>query len=281
MKRLLAGFGCFLTLVLLLVLPSMALTEDELVEKLVQVRSEPKPIEVLPSQAWSGFNLDRAYDVQKRLVGALTAKDERIGGFKAGLTTQPTQKRFGLDCAVFAPMLKSGELPDGTTLQSKDFVKLFVETEVGYVIGEKIDAPVKDMAALKKMVKEVFPAIEFPDIRFADLKGLTGLDIVADAVGASKYLVGKKVAADTVDVAQVSVTLKLDGEEVNVGKAADALGDQWQALLWLVNTAVERGYVIEPGNVFITGALGKMIPGKPGKYQGDYGPLGSLSFTIQ
>ena len=80
---------------------------------------------------------------------------------------------------------------------------------------------------------------------------------------------------------QVTVTLTLDGKPANQGKAEDAMGDQWKALLWLVNGAIEKGYTIEPGQVLITGALGNMIPAKEGKYEGNYGPLGPLSFTIK
>jgi 2-keto-4-pentenoate hydratase len=68
---------------------------------------------------------------------------------------------------------------------------------------------------------------------------------------------------------------------VNQGKAADALGDQWKALLWLVNGVVEHGYTIDPGQILITGAMGKMIPGKPGKYDGDWGVLGKMSWTVK
>jgi 2-keto-4-pentenoate hydratase len=84
-----------------------------------------------------------------------------------------------------------------------------------------------------------------------------------------------------VDVNKVEVTMTLDGKEANKGKAQDALGDQWKALLWLVNGVVKQGYPIEQGQIFITGAMGNMIPGKPGKYEGNYGPLGTLSFTVK
>ncbi len=72
-----------------------------------------------------------------------------------------------------------------------------------------------------------------------------------------------------------------NGETVNQGKARAVMGDPWKGLLWLVNAAVEKGWTIKPGQFLITGAMGKMIPGKPGKYEGDYGALGKLSFAIK
>ena len=39
--------------------------------------------------------------------------------------------------------------------------------------------------------------------------------------------------------------------------------------------------LIEQGHVLITGSLGKLLPGKPGKHEADFGPLGKIAFTIK
>ena len=44
---------------------------------------------------------------------------------------------------------------------------------------------------------------------------------------------------------------------------------------------IEQGWTIEPGHILLTGALGKMVPGKTGKYIADYGPLGKIAFEIK
>ena len=79
-----------------------------------------------------------------------------------------------------------------------------------------------------------------------------------------------------------SITVKLlfDGNEINTGHGYEALGDQWQALLWLVNTLVDQGWKIKPGDTLITGALGKMLPGKTGKYVANFGNFGSIEFEV-
>jgi 2-keto-4-pentenoate hydratase len=59
------------------------------------------------------------------------------------------------------------------------------------------------------------------------------------------------------------------------------MGSQWSAALWLVNTMVEQGWTIKRGNVLMTGALGNMIPGKPGRYRADFGALGMIEFEIR
>jgi len=259
---------------------SWAAAEEDVVKTILDARAAVKQFP-LPSAALADLTMDKAYGLQKKLAAALVAKGDKISGFKAGLTSEAGQKKFGVDGALLGPLFAPGELAPGAEVDSKQFVRLFIETEVGYVAGEKITKPVPDVAALKKMIKEVFPAVELPDLRFADMKNLKGADIVADAVGSAKYIVGKRIPADKVDVGEVKVTLTLDGQEVNKGAAADTLGDQWKALLWLVNGTLAQGYSIEAGQILITGAMGNMIPGKPGKYEGDWGSLGKLSWTVK
>ncbi|MDQ1238374.1 MAG: 2-keto-4-pentenoate hydratase [Thermodesulfobacteriota bacterium] len=255
-------------------------SEQDIINSIVDARSAIKPF-ALPSAKLPDLNEEKAYALQKQLSDKLASKSQAIGGFKAGLTSEAGQQKFGVKSALLGPLFKPGELGPDAVVNAKDFVRLFVETEIAYIPGTKIDKPVADVDALKKLIKEVCPAIELPDLRFDDLKGLKGTDLIVDAVSSSKYIVGKRIPSDSVDVSQVTVTLTLDGNVVNQGKADDVMGDQWKALLWLVNGAISRGYVIEPGQILITGAMGNMIPGKPGSYQGDWGKLGKISWTIK
>lgn len=278
MKR---SFALACSLLLALALISFAWAgEDDVIKSILDARAAVKEFPN-PSAQMPDLTVEKAYAMQKKLTKAILDKGQAIGGYKAGLTSEAGQKRFGVSDALLGPLFKAGELGPDATVNSKDFVRLFVENEVGFVIGQKITEPVKEVESLKKMVKEVFPAVELPDLRFADMKTVKGPDIIVDAVGCAKYIIGKRMPADKVDVNKVEVTMTLDGKEANKGKAQDALGDQWKALLWLVNGVVKQGYPIEQGQIFITGAMGNMIPGKPGKYEGNYGPLGTLSFTVK
>lgn len=279
MKRNICSLFSILMIVLAFVGASAA-SEQDVIAEIVAAREAVTSIP-LPSTKLPTLTEDKAYALQKQMADKILSKGEKIGGFKAGLTSSASQQRFGVGSAVLGPMFKNGELGPDAVVEVKGFTRLFVETEVGYVVGAKITQPVQDVASLKKMIKEVFPAVELPDIRFAEMKDLKGVDLIVDAVSSSKYIVGKPIPLDKVDVDQVQVSLALDGKVVNEGKAADAMGDQWKALLWLVNGVVAQGWSIEPGQVLITGAMGNMIPGKTGKYEGDWGALGKLSWTVK
>ena len=74
-----------------------------------------------------GLTVEKAYDIQKDLVKALVQKGDTVSGFKGGLTSEAGQKRFGVNDALMGQIFKSGELGPDAVVNSKDFVRLFIE----------------------------------------------------------------------------------------------------------------------------------------------------------
>jgi len=252
---------------------------DPLVQGLLQAEVASKPIPVL-TLSCPQMDETMAYGVQKAYVKEKLYTTQ-IAGFKGGLTSRASQERFGLTTPVAGVLLGSGRLSSPAVVDSSRFHHLMIETEIGYVVGHRLTRPLADVAALKACVSEMLPVIELPDLGFDQMKALKGVDIIAANVSARQFIVGHGKSIPSMDPNLVAVTLSLDGDEVNRGKGADALEDQWKAALWLTNRVLAQGWTLEPGQVIITGALGRMIPGKPGKYLADYGPLGSILFEIR
>lgn len=252
---------------------------DSLAQVLLQAEAAGKPIPVL-TLSCPQMDETMAYGVQNAYVKQ-KLRTTRIAGFKGGLTSRASQKRFGLTAPLAGVLLGSGRLISPAVVDSSRFHHLMIETEIGYVIGRRLIRPLKEVAELKACVSEMVPVIELPDLGFDQMKELTGVDIIAANVSARQFIVGDGKSIPSMDPNTVVVTLSLDGDEVNNGKGADALDDQWEAAFWLVNKILAQGWTLELGQVIITGALGRMIPGKPGKYLADYGPLGSILFEIR
>jgi len=156
-----------------------------------------------------------------------------------------------------------------------------LETEIGYVIGKPITKPLATAAELYAAIQSVLPVIELPDLGFADMAHLKGVDIIAANVSAKQMIVGREQPTTGLDLNTVTVTLTWDGQKINKGQGTDVLGDQDRAALWLINTMIAQEWTLEPGQVIITGALGNMLPGKPGNYVADYGDFGKITFTIK
>ncbi|MBC2743949.1 MAG: hypothetical protein HGJ93_13090 [Desulfosarcina sp.] len=83
------------------------------------------------------------------------------------------------------------------------------------------------------------------------------------------------------DLNAIEVKLFHNGQEIAGGMGKNALGDQWEALKWVVNNVLARGGEIKDGYVVITGCISKLLPAKPGNYVADYGDFGKIEFEFK
>ncbi len=273
-------FITLLSLAVFCILIQHSFADQQIVGSILETRQQNKPFE-LPSTQISGLTLEKAYELQKQYAEALQRSGEGIAGFKAALTTEAAQKKLGTDRPLIAPLFTSGMRETGTEIDMGEFQRLVMEQEIGFVVRDRINKPVENIDELKNYIKAVMPVVEVPDLRYADMKNLKAADLVVDAVSSAKYILGKSVPYVELDLNEIQVNLTKDGSSINSGKGSEAMGDQWKALLWLVNAALAKGHIIEPGQILITGAIGKMIPGKPGAYHGDWGKLGLIDWTVK
>jgi 2-keto-4-pentenoate hydratase len=220
-----------------------------------------------------------AYRIQTRVVRE-RLQGARPAGFKAGLTSAPTQARFKASGPVAGVLFAEGARRSGDTMKLSERRGLTLETEVALRIGTDITQKLSDIAALQRHIDGIAPAIELPDLDYQQPQQLSAVDIVASNVAAAEYIVGEFAAPEHRDPNAAAPRLVCDGREVNAGKARDALGDQWQAALWLVNTMIEQGWKIERGQVLLTGALGRALPAQPGHCVASYGEWGELEFNV-
>lgn len=263
---------------LVMLLPAAYAEEDfELADILMKAHKANQKIPVVSIHN-PNLDVNSAYRVQKAYVEQRLSQDQ-IAGFKAGVCTKATQKNFGLNAPAAGVLFASGKNTGSPIIERSAFKTLLIETEIGFMVTKAITQPLKDVAELYEYIQTVMPVIELPDAGFAGK--VRGVDLIAANVAAAQFIVGKEREFRGLDLNNISATLVLDGEVVNKGKGVDAMGDQWKTALWLINTTVEQGWKIEPGQILITGALPKPIPGKPGKYVADFEKLGKISFEVK
>ena len=124
------------------------------------------------------------------------------------------------------------------------------------------------------------PVIEVPRMMWNSPDDAKGANLTATNIAAYHYIVGEQQPIRD-DYAELSVTLTRDGELVCEASLADALGGPIPALEWMLNEASVRDMSPSDGMLLITGACGGIHDGEPGSYIADYGPLGTIEFTIQ
>lgn len=269
------------TVILMLVSSLAALAAPaDLAIQLVRAEYERLPIPIL-TQTDPAMTVETAYRVQKEYVAMKLAGGDRVAGYKGGLTAGGVQKRFGMNVPVTGILLESGWLSGSPVLDRSRFGALMLETEIALVLNEPVTEILPDIASLKRKIRTMAPAIEVPDLGFADMKKLKAPDLVAANVSARQYIIGREVEVSRFDINAIQVALFHNGTRINLGQGDDALGDQWNAALWLVNSMIDQGYKLESGQILLTGALGAMLPGKPGSYTADFGSFGRIDFEVR
>lgn len=270
----------FMTSLLILLISSGAWGNPlKLAEILFKAHSKGQLLPVI-SITHPEIDIDMAYAIQTAYVKKRLATD-KLAGFKAGLTSQSIQKKFGVNAPLAGVLFDSGKNTNNAIIDQSNFNKLMIETEIGFTIKRPIHRQLKDISELRSNIESVMPVIELPELGFSDIKKIKGVDIVAANITSTEFIIGHKVNPEKLNLNTVSVNLYLNGEKINTGKGSDALGDQWKTALWLINTMIKQGWSIEPGHIIITGALGKMIPGKAGKYVANYENFGNIFFEVK
>ena len=232
----------------------------------------------VPSGAGQGLGVADAYAVQHAYV-RLRLAEERVAGFKAGATAPAPQKAFGLTEPITGVLFQSGRREPGATVRQSDFRALMLEVELGFRVGKAIREAPADAETLREHIDACMPMVELAEIPYGSAK-FTGPDLIAGNSASCAFIAGSEPDWRGVDINAVNVGFSRGGELLHEAPASDVMGDQWQALNWLVGRIVEQGYVLEPGQLLMTGSIGAAHPGKPGSYLADFGAFGQIGFEV-
>ena len=215
----------------------------------------------------------------QRAFVELRGASDAIAGYKAAANALPLQNALGLSAPITGALFASGERASGSQIDRAAYRTLLIETELGFRAARRIGATVNSLAELRNATTTCTPMIELADPGFGRAR-FTGLDLVAANAASAGFICGAAQSAARVDVNEVRVRLCHDNVVLHEAEGRDLMGDQWQALLWLVNKVIELGYVVEPGQLLMTGALGGAHPALPGEYLAEFGVLGELRFKV-
>lgn len=225
------------------------------------------------------IDMSKAYQVQAAVVKAKAHKS-KINGFKAGLTSDETQNKFGVNRPISGVLFAEGDISGVAEIYLGDYNNLMIETEFGFITKKPIKKTVNSVVELKTYFYKIVPVVEMPDVGFTH-HPITGPDMVAANSAANVYIIDPNVNWYGQNINSIAVSLHHNGHIVNQGQGKDALGDQWEALRWLVNQVLAHGWVIEKDYLLITGALGAVVQAKPGTYRAQFNKRASIKFEVK
>jgi 2-keto-4-pentenoate hydratase len=227
------------------------------------------------------LDMDDGYAIQKELVKLLLAEGDRIVGHKVGLTAAPMQRALGIDSPDYGPVLASTLYRSGDAIPLDAFVSPKVEAEIVFVLGERLEGPGVTVTQARAAIAGAVAGMEIIDSRIADWR-IRLADTVADLASNGAMAISSRIVPlGDLDTRLIGMTLTRDGELVDTGAGAAALGDPVAVVAWLANTLGEHGVALEPGHLILTGALHAAVPLTPGDvFRAEFDRLGPVTVRV-
>ncbi|WP_433502912.1 2-keto-4-pentenoate hydratase [Pseudonocardia halophobica] len=221
------------------------------------------------------------YAIQAELVPMLLADGDEIVGYKVGLTSLAMQRLIGVDSPDFGPVLASTRYANGGDVPMDRFISPKMEAEITYVMGERLQGPGVTLEDARRAVSGAAASMEIVDSRVADWR-VKLADTVADlASNGAMVIPDEFVPVDAFDSRLVGMVLSRNGEVIDTGAGAAALGDPLEVVAWLANVLGERGLALEPGHLVMTGALHAAVPLAAGDhFLAEFDRLGSVTLNV-
>jgi 2-keto-4-pentenoate hydratase len=221
------------------------------------------------------------YAVQSELTRMILDDGDTIVGYKVGLTSEPMQKMIGVDSPDYGPVLGSTVYRSGDAVSVSRFIQPRLEAEIVFVLGEELSGPGVTILDAARAVAGVAASVEIVDSRFADWR-IKLADTVSDlASNGAVVTSGRLVPLADVDPRLVGMTLTRNGELVDTGAGAAALGDPVAVVAWLANVLGENGVTMQPGHLVMTGALHAAVPMRAGDvFRADFDRLGPVVVRV-
>jgi 2-keto-4-pentenoate hydratase len=247
---------------------------------LYDARRDRVPIDPF-TDADPGLTMADGYAVQAELTRLLLADGDRTLGYKVGLTSKPMQLMIGVDSPDYGPVLSSTYYRDGDEVPLSRFIQPRIEAEIAFVLGEPLRGPGVTVTDAWRATTGVAAAVEIVDSRFADWR-IRLADTVADLASNGAFAIsGRLVPLGGLDTRLIGMTLTRNGELVDTGAGAAALGDPLAVVAWLANTLGEVGVGLEPGHLVMTGALHAAVPMAAGDvFRADFDRLGPVTLRV-
>jgi 2-keto-4-pentenoate hydratase len=224
-----------------------------------------------------------AYAVQQSYVDLLLeGTGGRVVGYKLGLTSEPMQQMMGVHEPDYGPVLSHMVFDDGSAVDLSSYIQPRVEAEIALVLNRELRGPGITALEAGRAVEGAVAAIEMVDSRIVDWK-IKLADTISDLASSAATILGSRlVPIEGWDPRLVGMVVRHNGEVVDTGAGAAALGNPLKAVAWLANTLAPFDVALQPGWFIMTGSLHRAFPVEPGDVvRADFDRLGPVSVRFE
>ena len=207
---------------------------------------------------------------RRRLTERIEASDNRIVGYKAGLTSRAAQERFGVASPVRGVLFEKMLLKDGADVPADFGARPVYEADMLVVVKDAAIQQAKTHLDALRSISLVVPFIELPDLLVAEGEKLTAPLIVSLNVGARLGVVGKGIPAQaTPEFAAALAAMRVvvtdqKGMEIASANGSAILDHPLNAVLWLAQELGKSGIKLKAGDLLSLGSFTAPMNPRPG-----------------
>jgi 2-oxopent-4-enoate hydratase len=250
---------------------------ERFADELARAAADRQPVEPLTDRA-PELVVEDAYAIQSRVIERRVTAGARAVGRKIGLTSAPMQQLLGVDEPDFGVLLDDMFVEDGDEIDLSTLLQPRVEAELAFVMDRDLAGPGVTTARALTAIAGVLPAIEVVDSRVVDWR-IRLVDTVADNASSGLLVVGGRLGKVTdLDLRLIGVVVSRNGEVIDTGAGAAALGNPARCVAWLANKLGSLGAGLRAGDVVLPGAVHRMVPVAPGDvFRAEFSRLGAVT----
>ena len=250
---------------------------QSLAEALWRAERDRAPILALTDEH-PDLTVEDAYAIQTINIDRRVSEGRLIRGRKVGLTSAPMQQLLGVDEPDFGVLLDDMFIEDGDAIPMDTLLQPRVEAELAFIMEDDLAGPGVTTSNALAAIAGALPAIEIVDSRVTDWK-IKLADTIADNASSGRLVVGGKLTPVAgLDLRLVGVAVSRNGQVVDTGAGAAALGNPARCVAWLANKLAGFGTALHAGDVVLPGAVHKMIPVEPGDvFRAEFAHLGAVT----
>lgn len=254
---------------------------DKLANALYRAELDRKPIAPLTDK-YPDLTPEDAYHIQLEWVKLKEKDGAIITGKKIGLTSKPMQQLMGVNEPDYGHLFDYMMYSDKEAIDADELLQPRIEAEVAFVLEKDLEGPGVTIADVLDATKYVVPSIEVVDSRIENWK-IKLQDTIADNGSSSRVVLGSKVTPVAgLDLQLMGMVLEKNGQQINTGAGAAALGHPAYAIAWLANKLSQFGITLKAGEVVLPGAVAAAVDVKKGDYiTAHFSGIGSVSVSFE
>jgi 2-keto-4-pentenoate hydratase len=208
---------------------------------------------------------EQAYQIQLKTIDRKVKEGQHIVGKKIGLTSLAMQNMLGVNQPDYGHLLDGMWVENGGVISFDRVLQPKVEGEIAFVLRRDLAGPGVTTLDVLRATECVIPALEIVDSRIMDWK-IKLSDTVADNASSGLFVLGRPHKVDEIDLTLEGMVFYKNGEIVNTGTGAAALGNPATCVAWLANKLSSFGIVLKAGEIILSGAVTAAANAQPGDH---------------